>query len=291
MGVTHECDYPPEAATLPKVVRSRFDPTTMDAASVDALVRRYAREGTSPYEVDVELLRRLRPDVVVTQDVCEVCALSAAETVRAMDVLEPKPTVVSLHPHDLDGILDTVLTVGEAVGRQRRARQLVDSLAERIEAVAERLRDEKDRPRVVALEWLDPPYVAGHWVPEIVETAGGAHGLVGKGEPSARVEWETVVDYAPQVLLIAVCGYDIERTLAEIDALTRRPGWFALPAVKKGQVYVVNANAYFSRPAPRVVDGLEITAHVLHPEGSDYTPPPDGVVNLRNYLHLQHWLG
>ena len=291
VGVTHECDFPPEAATRPKVVCSRFDPKAMDAASVDALVRRFAREGTSPYRVDVELLRRLRPDVVVTQDVCDVCALSAGETMRAVEALETKPTVISLHPHDLDGILETVLIVGEAVGREVRARQLVESLRERIAAVARRLKDEKDRPRVVVLEWLDPPYVAGHWVPEMVETAGGEHGLVGKGEPSVRVEWEAVVDYAPQVVLIAVCGYDVERTLAGIEALTQRPGWFTLPAVKKGQVYVMNANAYFSRPAPRVVEGLEITAHVLHPEGSEYTPPPEAVINLRNYLHLQHWLG
>jgi len=291
VGVTHECDFPPEARGTSKVVMSTIDPRELSSAEIDRIVSENAKEGKSTYIVEMERLKAARPDLIITQELCEVCAVSGNETANAIEALGYTPQVVSLYPKNLEEILESIVEVGVATGRENKAREVVAALRSRIDAVRAKLEGERDRPRVFALEWLDPPFVAGHWVPEMVNIAGGDNGLARTGESSKRVSWEEVYEFAPQTILVMPCGYDIEDTLREIETVTADPHWQKLPAVKKGHAYLVDANSYFSRPGPRIVDGLEILAHVLHPEIIENSPPANAVLNLRNYLHFQYHLG
>lgn len=291
-GVTHECDYPPEAAGKKRVIMSFIDPGKLDSREIDDLVSTNAAEGKSTYLIDRDALREADPDLILTQELCQVCAVSGNEVSEAVEALGKEPEIISLEPRTLGEILDTILVIGEATGTGERARELTQSLAQRIEKVRHNIGDVMDRPRVFCLEWLDPPYAAGHWVPEMVEIAGGRMGLGRAGEPSFKVTWEEIAEFAPQMLFIMPCGYDIEKTIDEIDTLMRNDEWFSLPSTNKGQIYVFDANSYFSRPGPRVVDGLEILAKTIHPEAmKSYEPPPDSVVNLRNYMQFELFLG
>ncbi len=291
VGVTHECDYPPEAKSKPRVVVSLIDPSKLTSREIERIVGENYRSGKSTYLVEKESLLKARPDIIFTQKLCDVCAVSGNEVKEAVDVLGYSPKVVSLEPSTLEEILDTILIVGEVTGRETRAREVVNKLRARIEAVRTMVGSEKDRPRVFCLEWLDPPYTAGHWIPEMVDIAGGICGFAKPGQPSFKVSWEEIYEFAPQVIVVMPCGFDIERTLEEIEVLNSNEFWYRLPAVRKGHVYLVDANSYFSRSGPRVVDGLEIMARILHPEICDFKIPPDSVLNLRNYNHFQAFLG
>jgi iron complex transport system substrate-binding protein len=291
VGVTHECDYPPEARSKPRVIGSLIKPEELTSREIDGLVSENYKAGKSTYIVDKEILLKANPNLILTQELCDVCAVSGNEVVEAVKVLGYEVEIISLEPKTLDGILDTVMLVGEAAERKARAGELINNLRSRIEAVRSLLHEEKDRPRVFCMEWLDPPYTAGHWIPEMVEIAGGECSLGKAGEPSFRVSWDEISDLAPQVVVLMPCGFSIERTLNEVDILTSNEHWYRLPAVRKGQVYLVDANSYFSRSGPRVVDGLEILARIFHPEICTYEIPHDSVLNLRNYMHLQAYLG
>lgn len=291
VGVTHECDYPPEAKSKPRVIGSLIKPEELASGEIDSLVSENYKAGKSTYIVDREILIKANPDLILTQELCDVCAVSGNEVVEAVKVLGHELQIISLEPKTLDGILDTIMVVGEATNRKERAKGLIDNLESRIEAVRLLLHKEKDRPRVFCMEWLDPPYTAGHWIPEMVGIAGGECRLGKTGEPSFRVSWDEISDFAPQVVVLMPCGFNIERILREVDVLTSNEYWYRIPAVKKGHVYLADANSYFSRPGPRVVDGLEILARILHPETCTYEIPYDSVLNLRNYMHLQAFLG
>jgi len=274
VGVTHECDYPPSVRSKPVVVRSVFDTSTMDAESVDRLVSEYSRSGRPIYKVDVELLTRLQPDLVVTQEVFDVCAVSSSVVLDSLEKLSKKPEVVTLNPHSLEDMLSDVLRVGDAAGRLEKAQALVDSLKARIQKVKQEASKDEGKPSVACLEWLDPVYNAGHWLPQMVEYAGGEELLGVKGSPSRRISWERVLEADPEHLFLTICGYDVERTIRELPALTGREGWLTLQAVRKGNVYAMNGSWYFSRPGPRLVDGLEALALFLHPSGGQ---PPRSV--------------
>lgn len=291
VGVTHECDWPPEAKGKPRVVGSLIKPEDLTSSEIDRVVSENYRAGKSMYIVDRETLVEANPDLILTQELCDVCAVSGNEVVEAVRVLGHEIQIISLEPRTLDGILDTIMIVGEATQRREQAERLVNDLRLRIEAVRSLLREERDRPRVFCMEWLDPPYTAGHWIPEMVEIAGGECGFGKTGEPSFRVSWDEILSFAPQVLILMPCGFNIERTLKEIDVLTSNEYWHRIPAVKKGHVYLVDANSYFSKSGPRVVDGLEILARILHPEICTYEIPHDSVINLRNYIHIHAFLG
>lgn len=290
VGVTHECDFPEEAKGKTQLVSARI-PHNLTSSEIDRIVSESRARGESTYAVDTKKLIEAKPDLIITQALCEVCAVSEEETLGAIRSLPYEPKVLSLHPRNIGEILGSILAIGDATGRSEVARAIVGELTERIEKVRMAIAGERDKPRVLCIEWLEPPFVAGHWVPEMVEIAGGEHGIVKVGEPSRRVEWEEICDFAPQIILVMPCGFDIDRTLLEIDALTSAPAWSSLPAVRKGHVYLLDANSYFSRPAPRVVEGIEIIASILHGEALDIVPPPGSVLNLRNYLHFQNYLG
>ena len=265
-GVSHECDYPPEAAAKPTLIRSAFDQSSLSSLEIDHAVMERLRSGEGVYTIDQDLLRQAEPDLILTQELCDVCAVPYSEVKRAVDQLVSRPRLLPLSPSLLGDVLQDISRVGEATGREEQAGFLVRRLRERIDRVTARTATAAERPATFCLEWADPLYVAGHWIPEMVEMAGGIDGLGGKGKPSVPIEWERVVIYAPEVVILMPCGFDVERAVREMPLLTRLPGWSDLPAVQRGQVYAVNATAYFSRSGPRLVDGLELLAKILHPE-------------------------
>jgi iron complex transport system substrate-binding protein len=268
VGITHECDYPASIRDKKVVMRSVFDSKGMQSKEIDDLVLKHVRSGKSIYVIDERTLQELKPDLIITQELCEVCATPLQVVAKSIARLKPKPNVLSLSPHNLEDILDNVLNVGRATGRFERACKIVASLSQRIEKIKSKCFDDPSvsRPSVFCLEWLDPLYCSGHWMPELVQNAGGREILGKMGEPSFVTEWERVVELDPEVIFVTVCGYKIERTLSEISRLTEGKGWSSLLAVKKGKVYILDSPSYYSRSGPRLVDGLEIMAAILHPD-------------------------
>ena len=259
IAVTHECDYPPAALELPNVTRDVL-PAGLSSAQIDAAVKERTLAGESIYELDVEMLRDLRPDLIVTQALCSVCAVSYEDVRRVAEEIDSHPRVVSLDPHTVGEVLGDARTLAQAADRKDAAVELVRETARRIDAVRVAVRGAR-RPRVAALEWLDPPYAAGHWTPQLIEYAGGEDVLGFPGEHSEERSWEEVRAAQPDVVIVMPCGFDAE--LAYREAEMHRD---ELAAIRAGEVVAVDAAAYFSRPGPRIVDGLELLAHILHPE-------------------------
>jgi iron complex transport system substrate-binding protein len=251
VGVSAECDYPPQVRELPVVTGSRIELASLPSAGIDAAVREALLEGGSLYAIDEELVRELRPDVVITQDLCAVCAVGS-DDVRAIRTLDAE--VVSLDPRSIAGVEDSMLALAERLGVPERGRAVVAEMREEIARVRAAVAEAEPR-RVFVAEWLDPPFAAGHWVPEMVAAAGGEEVLGRAGEPSFRTTWEAVRDAAPELVVAAPCGFDARRAAEEA----------ALPDVGC-PVVAVDANAYFSRPAPRIARGIAQLAHLLHPE-------------------------
>lgn len=261
VGVSHDCDYPPAIAGK-QVLSDALVSPALSSPQIDAAIRGYVHSGKSVYHLDGEHLAALQPDLILTQELCRVCAPSFTEVRRAARVLEGRTRLVSLEPRGIDDILQTILDVGRLTGKDAAAGDLVARLRARIDCITA-MPAPRPRPRVVCLEWLDPLFVAGHWVPEMVEMAGGLDMLGRPREDSFVVEWPRVIAAAPDILMVMPCGFDLTRTRAEIHLLTRRPGWASIPAVRDGRVYLTDGAAYFSRPGPRLVRGLEILAEAF----------------------------
>jgi iron complex transport system substrate-binding protein len=276
VGVTHECDHPPGVESLPKLTSSRIDPT-LSGAEIDAEVNRLVTDDESIYALDADLLEGLEPDLVITQGLCAVCAVSTSLVEEAIEGLGSRPELLVLNPTSLEDVLGDSVRIGDALGHGREARENVGLLRNRL-AEVERAVAGLPRPRVGCIEWLDPPFSAGHWVPEMVRLAGGRELFAGPGERSVRLDWETVFGAAPEVLVLMPCGFDAARTAEEAEALPNLPGWSDLPAVRDGRVWAVDANSFFSRPAPRLVEGVEILARILHP-GAFPGRPEGGVAS------------
>jgi iron complex transport system substrate-binding protein len=270
-GVSHECDYPPEARGKPVLIKSRVS-LTDSAAEIDRQVRGFLDRGESLYSVDFDVLAAIEPDLIVTQDLCHVCAATPDDLATALSYLPHQPRILTLNPHSLADVCADIRTVGEVTGRSERANAVIAEF-EREVASVERTVAGLQRPRVVCIEWLDPPYVAGHWVPEMVELAGGIDVLGRAGNPSFRVEWEAIFAAQPDVIIVMPCGYSLERALAEFHQLPRPEGWQMLPAVRNGNVFVVEASGYFSRPGPRLSQGVSILADAIH-SGLQSRPTP-----------------
>jgi iron complex transport system substrate-binding protein len=266
VGVTHECKFPAQARKKPQVIRPSFDSGRMTGRQIDSKIVELMRSGSDIYIVDEKVLKKANPDLIVAQGLCEVCSPFTKEISRALNILGGQPDVLVLDPHDLDDILVSIMDVAEKVGRVREGSRLVASLQKRIDAV--RGMKIKNKPRVLCIEWLDPLFTAGHWIPQMVDMAGGINGISTAGEPSRRMEIDEAARFDPDIIVLMPCGFEIPRTLKELPALAQSEKWKSLRAVKNGSVYAVNANAYFSKPAPRTVAGLEILAKILHPEAS-----------------------
>jgi iron complex transport system substrate-binding protein len=259
IAVTHECDYPPPARELPRITRDVLPPG-LTAAQIDAAVKERTLAGESIYELDAEALHELRPDLIVTQALCSVCAVSYDDVRAIAEEIDTQPLVISLDPRTVGEVLGDARTLAQATDSKDAAVELLSDASARIDRVRLAVRAAK-RPRVAALEWLDPPFAAGHWTPQLIEYAGGQDVLGFAGEASEQRTWEEVAASQPDIVIVMPCGYDAE--IAHREAEMHRDELAALGA---GEVVAVNASAYFSRPGPRIVDGLELLAHILHPE-------------------------
>jgi iron complex transport system substrate-binding protein len=270
-AVTFECDFPAAAHSKPQVVFSHLPPG-LSPAEIDAIVSAEGAQGRSLYFVDLPRLEALRPDLIVLQDLCRVCAIDSPTLARDMARLGSTPQVVSLSAHTLAGVFGEVLLLGEATGRTAEARKVVEALEARVERVRAAVKPAV-RPTVLCLEWLDPLFQGGHWIPEMVGLAGGEPVLATAGEKSVRIRWEQVVAADPEVIVVMPCGYHLAETVEQFHSIPLPPEWAGLTAVRRGEVYAVDGTAYFSRPGPRLVDGLEILATILSGGGFGALPP------------------
>ncbi|GBC99965.1 Vitamin B12-binding protein [bacterium HR17] len=263
VGVTDKCRYPPEAQTKPIVVTSALNTDGLTGADIDAAVRLFLAQGGALYQVNVELLRLIQPDIIVAQGLCEVCAASDPAVETALRVV-PDAQVIWLNPTTLDEVLNDIVRVAEALGVKERGERLKVQLQERLETVKRKTQGIEARPRVWVAEWVDPPFCCGHWVPQMVDIAGGSEGLGKSGQPSRRILWDEVVAWQPEVIVLAPCGRSVEQTLRDAETLKRMPQWNELPAVQTGRVYAVDGDL-FTCPGLRLVDGVEVLARLLHP--------------------------
>jgi len=279
VGVSHECDFPPQARTKPVVIHSRL-PHSAPPAEIDRLVREYVARSKSLYAVDVQKLEELHPDLIITQDLCHVCAASPDDLAAALTRFDRRPEVLCLNPQDLGDVWRDILLVGEAACRGIQAEQLVDDIGRRQGALEQQLDSSARQPRVAFLEWLEPIYVGGHWVPEMIRYAGGEDAIGSAGKASFRVPLQEVVEAEPDILLIAPCGYTAQQARSEYESLELPDQWHAIPAVKNNQVYALQANSYFSRPGPRLVTGIEILAKIIQPSVSVSREAESAVVRI-----------
>ena len=275
VGVTHECDYPPSVKALPKVTRTLI-PHDASSREIDTMVRAQLQTQQALYTLDLPALEALRPDLLITQALCDVCTVAEAEVNAAACSLPGTPRVLNLEPMSLEAVFDTLLLVGEATGTVERAEAVIEGLWSRVRNVSLRTKaiSRERRPGVVFLEWIDPPFNGGHWNPRLIEVAGGIDLVGASGQPSRTLLWDEIIAAQPDVVFISCCGFTTERALKDAPILRAQAGWDELPAVRNGRVYVTDGNAYFSRPGPRLVESLEILAHALHPE---VHPAPRGV--------------
>ena len=282
VGVSHGCDYPSYVTSLPSVTRSLIS-EKIASADIDHAVSAQLKTNEAIYQLDQLVLESLRPDIIVTQSLCEVCAVAASEVSAAACQLPNKAEVLNLEPMSLQDVFDTMQFVGEVTGTERSAKEAIQRLIYRLERVKTRaagIPQSEKKQRVVLLEWIDPLFNSGHWTPELVEYAGGVEIAGNKHQPSMRISHEDLHKLDPDVIFIACCGFDVDRTLQDMPILAADPIWNGLTAVKSKRVYIVDGNAYFSRPGPRLIEGLELMANALYP---DYHPSPQQLTPLLNY--------
>ena len=258
IGVTHECDFPAWVRQLPHVTRTRL-PAAATSGQIDAMVREQLQSGSSLYSLDMAVLEELRPNLLVTQALCDVCAVAEADVIAAACHLPGRPRVLNLEPTTLTEVFQAILQVGDATGRQAKASELVTTLQARVDAVRRQV-PAGPRPRTVVLEWLDPLFTSGHWTPELVQLAGGDEVMAAPGSRSRAMSLDELIAAAPDLLVIACCGFNVDRTLQDMPEFLARPGVSELPAVRSGAVHVIDGNAYLSRPGPRLVESLELLA-------------------------------
>jgi iron complex transport system substrate-binding protein len=266
VGVSHECDFPSEANTRPRVTNCPVHNAGLASKEVDEWVRRAVRENGTIYTIDEPLLRELRPDVILTQKLCDVCAVGYGTVARLAETLPGPPRIVNMEPSGLSDIFDDIRRIARACDVAERAEELVAKLSGRVEVVRQRAADVAHRPRCFLMEWVDPPFCSGHWGPELVEIAGGHDPLGRKYQPSAQIDWHDVLEARPEIIVLALCGYDVDLAQRDYELLREFPGFDSLPAARTGDIYLVNASAYFARPGPRIIDTIEILAGIFYPK-------------------------
>jgi iron complex transport system substrate-binding protein len=279
VGVTHECDHPPEARQVARLTSNALLTEGAAPGDVDRHIRHALHEGSSIYALDEAELSAVAPDLVITQELCEVCAVAYREVDKAVRRMGGDVSVLSLEPESLDAICSTIVAVGNVTGHTRAAELVVSSMRERVAVVAA-LSTPEPRPAVACIEWIDPVMAGGHWVPEMVAIAGGHDPLGVPGQPSRYAEWEEVLDARPDVMVLMPCGFGLERTLEVSAEITSRPGFAELPCAKAGRVIAVDGSSYFNRPGPRIVTGLEILAAAVRAAAGDPLPRGAGWVRL-----------
>jgi iron complex transport system substrate-binding protein len=270
VGVSHECDYPPSVKSLPIMVEPMIPPDGLASADIDRRVSQLVVSGQRLYRLNDSLLQHAQPDLILSQDLCHVCAVTPDQLHDAISSMPRRPNVLTLNPGTVHDVIDDVVRIGNAANRPAEGQRLAAHLRKRLDAVHTRVRDISYRPRVVCIEWLSPLYIAGHWVPEMVQFAGGQDVLSKPGSPSRVVTWDDVLAATPDILIVMPCGFSVERTHQELCQLMQQPGQWRLSSDLAQHTFLVDASSYFSRPGPRLIDGIELLAALLHP--SDHTP-------------------
>jgi iron complex transport system substrate-binding protein len=288
-GVTHECNYPADAKNKRRVINSSINARSLTSREIDDKIVGLMKAGENIYAIDDQQLIKSKPDLIIAQGICEVCAPFAKEIDRANSILGYEPEVLVLHPHDLDDILVSITEIAERVERSNEGCKLVSSLRKRIDNIREIVSERrskngtKDYPKIVCIEWIDPFFSAGHWIPQIVDIAGGINGLSTTRQPSRRIPIEEIIEFNPDKIVLMPCGFDVARTLNEAKMLRNNNKWRSLQAVQEDQVYAVNANAYFSKPGPRTIIGLEIMAKIINPSDFENIElPPNSYAKVKN---------
>ncbi len=262
-GVTHECNYPSGAKTKPRVINSVFEPALMSSKQIDDKICQLMTEGKDIYNLNKENLLNAKPDLIISQNICEVCSAHTEHVRMAIEMLEKKPEVYTMDPHDVDEILVSIVDISKIIGKEKEGNELVDLLSKRLEFVKSKTFEE--RPKVVAIEWMDPFFTSGHWIPEMIEIAGGENLISSEKMPSRKMKLEEIKDANPDIIVIMPCGFDIKRTIAEYNnILANNSDWNELKAVKENNVYAVDANSYFSKPSLRTITGIEVLASIIH---------------------------
>jgi iron complex transport system substrate-binding protein len=266
VGISHECDYPPDIVDRPRVTQCEIHGAALSGDAIDTWVRGTLEQRGTLYTLDEEAVRRLQPDVVLTQQLCDVCAVSYGSVAAFAAALPSRPRVVNLQPSTVEDILGDIQHVADVLGVAQRGRELIARLRARVAAIRRATTRAPSRPSCFLLEWIEPPYCGGHWNPQLVELAGGVDPIGRIGQPSRRVTWEDIESADPDTIVLACCGFSASRTQREAARLRQVPQWSRLRAAAHRRVFIVDANAYFSRPGPRIVDSLEVLAHILHPK-------------------------
>ena len=262
-GVTHECNYPSGAKTKPRVINSVFEPALMSSKQIDDKICQLMTEGKDIYNLNKENLLNAKPDLIISQNICEVCSAHTEHVRMAIEMLEKKPEVYTMDPHDVEEILVSIVDISKIIGKEKEGNELVDLLSKRLEFVKSKTFEE--RPKVVAIEWMDPFFTSGHWIPEMIEIAGGKNLISSEKMPSRKMKLEEIKDANPDIIVIMPCGFDIKRTIAEYNnILANNSDWNELKAVKENNVYAVDANSYFSKPSLRTITGIEVLASIIH---------------------------
>ena len=279
-GVTHECNYPSGAKTKPRVISSVFDPASMSSKQIDDKICQLMTEGKEIYSLNKENLLNAKPDLIISQNICEVCSAHTEHVKMAVEILEKKPDVYTMDPHDVSEILVSIREISKKIGKEKEGNKLVDLLSKRLEFVKSKTFEK--RPKVIAIEWVDPFFTSGHWIPEMIEAAGGENLISTEKMPSRKMKLEEIKEANPDIIVIMPCGFDVKRTVSEYEnVLAKNPDWNELKAVKQNSVYAVDANSYFSKPSLRTVTGIEILASIIHPDVfSDLQLPEDAFVKI-----------
>ena len=270
VGISHECDYPPSIEHVPIMVEPMIPPHGLASADIDRQVRQLVASGQRLYRLNNHLLRQAQPDLILSQDLCHVCAITPGQLHNVLSSMPQQPTVLTLNPNRVLDVIDDVVRIGDAVGRSEEGHRLAAHLRDRLDAVHRRIEAISHRPRVVCIEWLSPLFVAGHWVPEMVQRAGGQDVLAQPGDPSRVVTWDEILAADPDVVIVMPCGFSVERTHTELLQLKQHPDQWRLSPALEEHTYLVDASSYFSRPGPRLIDGVELLAAILHPSGHDH---------------------
>ena len=264
-GVTHECNYPSGAKTKPRVISSVFDPASMSSKQIDDKICQLMTDGKEIYNLNRENLLNAKPDLIISQNICEVCSAHTEHVKIAVDMLEKKPEVYTMDPHGVDEILVSIMDISKMIGKEKEGNELVDSLSKRLGFVKSKTFEE--RPKVVAIEWVDPFFTSGHWIPEMIESAGGENLISTEKMPSRKMKLEEIQEVNPDIIVMMPCGFDVKRTISEYNnVLADNPDWNELKAVKENNVYAVDANSYFSKPSLRTITGIEVLAKIIHPD-------------------------
>jgi len=274
-GVTHECNYPSDAKTKPRVISSVFDPASMSSKQIDDKICQLMSEGKEIYSLNKENLLSAKPDLIISQNICEVCSAHTEHVNMAVEMLEKKPEVYTMDPHDVSEILTSIKDISKIIGKEKEGNGLIDSLSKRLEFVKGKTFEKKQK--VVAIEWVDPFFTSGHWIPEMIEVAGGENLISLEKMPSRKMKLEEIKEANPDIIVVMPCGFDVKRTINEYKkVLAGNPEWNELKAVKENNVYAVDANSYFSKPSLRTITGIEILASIFHPDVFGDLQLPEG---------------